>query len=134
VADHDLLAELAGLRNEHHIHDQYDRPERATQVAEQIKRVEGEIREEVKRLEAEADDLVDTGADGRAGQLREQAAQLRAGLDADNPAENAAGSPATGERIVAEPVAESAAEPAGPVETAADKTPRERATPKKRTG
>lgn len=112
MADHDLLAELAGLRIEHHNHSLYSRPERAGQVAEQIKRVEGEVGEEIKRLEAEADELADTGADGRAGELREEAAQLRAGLD-------------TAGREV---------NPAGPVEDTADKTPRERAAPKKRTG
>jgi cell division protein FtsB len=110
VADHDLLAELVGLRTEHHNQTLYGRPERADLVAEQISRVEAELRTEVEALEAEAAQTAEDGADIRAGELREEAARLRAGLaGSDTPA-------------------------AGGLENAADKTPREKATPRKRTG
>lgn len=84
---HDRIAELRGLRDEldncENGPRKESRSESADQVREQIERVRGEIAEDADRLDTEANDLMDKGQDGRAGEAAVAARYLRRTLDAD---------------------------------------------------
>jgi len=65
---HDLLAELAGYKNELDREVRNKRTERAAAVREEIRRVREQIADRVDELEAEATEHTDAGRDGLAGE------------------------------------------------------------------
>jgi hypothetical protein len=102
MADHDLLAELAGYRDELAEAEQYERPEKAADVRKEITRVEAAIRGQAAALDRQAEVHLANAQDVLAAAAGVEARRLREGLG--QPVEP----PAT--------------------ETAQDKAPRERAT------
>lgn len=109
MADHDLAAELLGYRAELARYERYDEDDRAAGVREQIERVEGDVRAEAERLEADADRYDEAGQGVPAAMARNEARRYRALLD-----EGQAAKPARGRGRPRK-------------ETAEDKTPKENA-------
>lgn len=113
MADHDLVAELLGYRNElARLEHGGDEP-RAAAVRGEIERVEAAVREQAERLEHDAAEYDEAGQGVRAAMLRNEARELRTALgdgqgDGDGrPAKRGPGRPRK--------------------ETAADTTPKEKA-------
>lgn len=102
---HDLVAELGGYEAELAHCENYDKPDRAAAVKEEVARVRKAIAEQAEGLERQAADAVEAGQDVRAAELIVRARGLRGALGED-------------------PVAP------GPTETAADSTPKRTAAPK----
>ena len=142
---HDLLAELAGYTNELDRYVKAKRSERAAQVRAEIGRVRQAIAEHVRGLDAAADEHMDAGRDGAAGECTAaarpytQALADSEGLDADPgtepetpqtptkpPAPEEPQTPETDPTPAAEP--EERAEEAPAAETAAESKPRRTAT------
>lgn len=88
---HDRVAELAGLRAElatcEKTPDESGRSDRTGEVRAQIDRVRGELEDQAAALDKRAEELLDAGQDGAAGEVRVQARALREALDADGPAQ-----------------------------------------------
>lgn len=88
---HDRIAELRGLRAE--LDNCENGPRRETRAAAaddvrgQIDRLRAELAEDADRLDAEAGDLTEQGADGRAGDAAVAARVIRTALDADEKAD-----------------------------------------------
>lgn len=101
----DLIAELDGYRAEAARYDRDGRDDRVAAVREQADRVAGLIKVEAEKADAHADNHEEAGQDLLAAKARVEAKRLR--------------------RALAE---------LGEQETAADRTPRETAVPKKRGG
>lgn len=108
---HDLLAELQGYRNELAEAERRGRTEKAAAVRREIARVRESILDRVRELKDMADGHLDNGQDGLAAQCLVQA------------------------RLLARAAEEIAAEAGGAPpasETAAEKAPRETATPRRK--
>lgn len=110
---HDLLAELAGYRNELARENQLARTDRAAAIRTEIARVRKAIASRAEVLDAEGDNYVEAGQDLKAAQAAIEARALRKAIDDGDPGQ------------------EPAAAPAEP-ETAADSRPRRTTTPRKK--
>lgn len=96
---HDRIAELGGLRDELARCQTTTREStraRADQVREQIDRVREDLAAEVETLEQRAQDQAADGQDVPAALSATAARDLRAALDADDPAPDPAPDPAAG--------------------------------------
>jgi hypothetical protein len=78
---HDLLAELAGYKNELARELGLKRHERAAAVRDEIRRVREQISDRIGDLEAEAADHIEAGRDGKAGECAVAARPLVAAYD-----------------------------------------------------
>lgn len=122
----DLIGQMQGLREELAHAEQFGRSDRADAVRAYMETVRAAGACQADALDAEASRLEAVGQHMGAGQRREGAAALRAGLGIRHPV----GSLAEGE----EPDdTETGPEPAGEPETTADTTPTTKAVPKKAT-
>lgn len=81
----DLLAELAGYKDELDNYERAGREDRAAQVRAQVDRVTGQIRGEVDKLHARADNHEDAGQDLLAAQARVEAKRLARALPDEPP-------------------------------------------------
>lgn len=102
---HDLIAELTGYRNELTSAERAGKADRANAVAGEIDRVTGEIEGRVEQLLTEAADYDELGQHIVGAGKREEATRLRRALEVGEPG------------------------PAPAAEDAAQRQPRERATP-----
>lgn len=110
MADHDLAAELQGYRNELANVEAHGKDERADSVREEIKRVEGEVRQVAEDLERKADEHDEAGQGVLAAEARAEASRYREHLGEED-------KPAAAKRGAGRPRKENAA----------DKTPKEQA-------
>jgi outer membrane biosynthesis protein TonB len=78
---HDLLAELAGYKNELARELGLKRRDRAAAVRDEIRRVREQISDRITELEAEAEDHIEAGRDGKAGECAVAARPLQAAYD-----------------------------------------------------
>lgn len=80
MADHDLLAELQGYRNELVNAENADNSDRAGAVRGEISRVEGLVRERADELDAQATEHAGNGQDVPAAEATVEARRYREAL------------------------------------------------------
>jgi hypothetical protein len=81
MADHDLMAELQGYKNELANADDAGNSERAGAVRDEISRVEGLVRDRAEGLEKQAEEHAAAGQDVRAAEAVVAARRYRRVLD-----------------------------------------------------